>query len=158
MTTPGPALPERLAAEIRQLRKGRGVQASDLGSRLGPLMRELAGPGLPGDPAARRQALITEVSRCAAQLPDDYRTAVEASLALSAQTRHEPYFKGRVSWLARLLERDYRTALRRIDEGEQRLAELLAAELRRRRGRTAVAPDGWYLEEFRVVLRLDKNV
>jgi hypothetical protein len=155
MTTPGPALPERLAAEIRLLRKGRGVQASDLGSRLGPLMRELAGPG---DPAARREALITEVSRCAARLPDDYRTAVGASLGLSAQTRQEQYFKGRVSWLARLLDRDYRTALRRIDEAEQRLAELLAAELRRRRGRTAAAPDGWYLEEFRVVLRLDTDV
>jgi hypothetical protein len=155
MTTPGPALPERLAAEIRLLRKGRGVQASDLGSRLGPLMRELAGPG---DPAARRQALIAEVNRCAARLPDDYRTAVGASLGLSAQTRQEPYFKGRVSWLARLLDRDYRTALRRIDEAEQRLAELLAAELRRRRGRTAAAPDGWYLEEFRVVLRLDTDV
>jgi len=67
----------------------------------------------------------------------------------------EPYFGTRVNWLAARLKRDYRTALRRIDEAEQRLAEVIATELRRRRGRTAVAPNGWYIEEFRALLRLD---
>jgi hypothetical protein len=152
MTTSGPGLPERVAAEIRSLRKGRGMQAGDLDSRLGPLMQELAGAG---DAAARRQALFTEITWCSGQLLDDYRTAIEASLALSAETMQEPYFRERVNWLAALLERDYRTALRRIDEAEQRMAEVVATELRRRRGRTAVAPNGWYVEEFRTLLRLD---
>jgi len=68
MTTVGPGLPERVAAEIRSLRKGRGLQASGLESRLGPLMSELAGNG---DAAARRQALLTEVNRCSEELLDD---------------------------------------------------------------------------------------
>ena len=130
MTASGEDLPERVIAELRSLRKGRGLQVGDLDSRLGPLMRELAGPG---DAAARRQALITEINRCSAQLLGDYRTAIEASLALSAETMQEPYFRERVSWLAGQLHRDYRTALRRIDEAERRLAEVIAVELNRQR-------------------------
>jgi len=98
MTTPGEELTKRVADEIRLLRKGRGLQAGDLDSRLGPLMRELAGGG---DAAARRQALAAEISRCSAQLLADYRTAIEISLGLSTETMQEPYFSGRVSWLAR---------------------------------------------------------
>jgi len=155
MTASGEDLPERVAAELRSLRKGRGLQVGDLDSRLGPLMRELAGLG---DAAARRQALVTEVSRCCAQLLGDYRTAIAASLGLSAETMQEPFFRGRVIWLASQLDRDYRTALRRIDIAEQRLAEVIATELWRRRGRTAVAPDGWYVEELRTLLRLDTEL
>jgi len=157
MTISGGELPARVAAEIHLLRKGRGLQASDLDSRLRKLllMDELAGPG---DAAAHRQALIAEVSRCSAELLGDYRTAIEASLALSAETKQEPLFGGRVNWLAGHLSRDYRTALRRIDEAEQRLAELIATELRRRRSRSAVAPDGWYVGELRTLLRLDTEI
>ncbi len=124
MTTTDWELTKRVAAELRALRKGRGLQAGDLDARLGPLMRELAGGE---DAAARRQALTAVVSLCAAQLIDHYRTAIEAGLALSAETMQEPHFTGRVSWLARQLGRDDRTAQRRIDEAEQRLAELIAA-------------------------------
>ena len=155
MTTPVGDLTKRVADEIRLLRKGRGLQAGDLDSRLGPLMRELAGSG---DAAARRQALVAEISGCSAQLVADYRAAVEMSLGLSTETVQEPYFNGRVSLLARQIDRDPRTALRRIDQAERRLAELVATELRRRRGRTAEAPNGWYLEEFRALLRLDTPV
>jgi hypothetical protein len=155
MTASGEDLPERVAAELRSLRKGRGLQVGDLDARLGPLMRELADAG---DAAARRQGLVTEINRSCAQLLGDYRTAIEASLALSAETMQEPYFRTRVSWLASQIDRDYRTALRRIDKAEQRLAEVIATELRRRRGRTAVAPDGWYVEELRTLLRLDTEM
>src|SRR5580700_570866 len=152
MTRPDEELAERVAKEIRQLHKGRGLQAGDLDSRLGPLLGELAGTT---EAAARRQALLTEINRCAGQLLDDYRMAIGASLALSAETIDEPLFTRRASWLADKLDRDTRTALRRIREAEWRLAELIAAELRRRRGRIPIAPDGWYVAELRTVLRLD---
>jgi translation elongation factor EF-Tu-like GTPase len=80
MTHPDEKLAERVAKEIRQLHKGRGLQAGDLDARLGPLLGELAGTA---DAAARRQALITELSRYAAQLRGDYRKAIEARRALS---------------------------------------------------------------------------
>lgn len=154
MTTLDPELSEQVAAEIRALRKGRGLQAGDLDSRLGPLMRELADGA---DAAARREALITQINRCTEQLLDDYRVAIEADLALSAETKQQPYFNQRVSWLAGRIGRDDRTALRHIDRAEQRLAELIAIELRRRRDQTQtqVSPQGWYLAELRTVLRID---
>jgi hypothetical protein len=151
MTSPAEELTEGVAAEIHQLRKGRGLQDGDLEARLGPLLGELAGPG---DAAHRRQALEAELRRSTTQLIDDYRTAIETSLALSADTMQEPHFGKRVSWLAAKLMRDDRTVLRRIEKAEQRLAQVIATELRRRRGRTAAAPEGWYVEELRTVFRL----
>src|ERR1017187_5549419 len=141
MTAAGTALPERVAAEIRSLRKGRGLQSPDLDSRLGPLMRELAAGG---DAAARRQALLTEVNRRCGELLGDHRTAIEASLALSKETMQDPYFGGRVGWPPSQRRLGGRAPLRRVDEAEQRLAEGIATEWRRRRGRTAVTPDRWY--------------
>jgi transcriptional regulator with XRE-family HTH domain len=145
-------LAEAIADEISQLHRGRGLQAGDLDSRLGPLLGEFAGTAEAG---ARRQALIAEIGQCAGQLPDDYRIPIEASLALSGETVDEPLFTRRASWLGERLGRDTRTVQRRIREAEWRLAELIAAELRRRRGRIPAAPDGWYLADLRVVLRLD---
>jgi hypothetical protein len=158
MTSPAapvPGLTALIAAEVRGLRKGRGVQARELDARLGTYLRELIADANEIDAAARRQVLIAELNACATQLPDDLRTSVLASLALSAETRQKASFRERVEWLADWLKREYRTALRRIDVAEQLLAEEIAAELRRRRGRTATTPVGWYLDEFRALLRLD---
>jgi hypothetical protein len=151
----GPELTDLVAAEIRLLRKGRGLQASDLDRRLGPNLRELATGANDSDAATRRRTLAAELNSCAVPLGDDLRTAITASLGLSVQTRQMPLFNDRVSWLAAEFSRDYRTVLRRIDAAERLLAEEIACELRRRRGRTAAIPNGWYLDELRTVLRLD---
>jgi hypothetical protein len=151
MTRPDEQLTKRVADEISALHKGRGLQAGDLDSRIGPLLRELAGTT---DAAAYRQALMAEIDKCAARLPDDYRVAIQASLALSAETADEPLFTRRADRLAEKLNRDVRTVQRRIREAERRLAEVIAAELRRRRGRSPVAPNGWYVAELRAILRL----
>jgi hypothetical protein len=45
--------------------------------------------------------------------------------------------------------------LRRIDEAERLLAEEIDTELRNRRGRIQSSTNGWYLDEFRTVFRLD---
>lgn len=154
-TAQAPALTELIAAEVRSLRKGRGIQAPDLDRRLGPHLRELATSPHGGDMAVLRHSLAAELSNSCAALADDLRSAIMASLALSAQTRPMPHFKDRVSWLAAQLGYEYRTALRRIDTAEQLLAEEIARELVRRRGRTATSPDGWYLDQLRTLLRLD---
>jgi hypothetical protein len=154
MTTSGRELARHVATEIHRLRKGRGLQAGDLDTRLGPLMRELAGDG---DTAARRKLLTAEIDRLSGELPDEFRTCIRTSLALSAETMNEPNFTARVNWLARRIDREYRTALRRINEAEQRLAELLGDEIERRRGPGPAAPEGWYIRELRTVLRLDSE-
>jgi hypothetical protein len=143
-----------IAAEIKALRKGRGIMASDLERRLGPYLRELIS-GADGDLADHRRVLASELAAQASRLPDDLRTAVLASLGQLAQTRQLPRFGDRVSWLAEQSGRTDRTVLRRIDAAEQLLAEEIAVELGRRRSRPVSAPGGWYLDEFRTILRLD---
>ncbi len=155
---PGLSLTERIVAELRTLRKGRALQSGDLDRRIGSQLRELAtGAGAPveADIAAVRRRLAAELDSRASLLSADSRVAIQASLGLSGQTRHMRLFSDRVSWLAIQIDREYRTALRRIEVAEQLLAEEIALELRRRRGQAVGAPQGWYLDEFRVVLRLD---
>jgi hypothetical protein len=155
MTTPGEDLTRRVTEEIRVLRKGRSLQVGDLDSRLGPLLRELAGSG---DAADRRKALTAAINRCTAQLGEEYRVAVEASLALSRETMEEPFFNRRVTWLAGHIDREYRTALRRIDQAERRLAELIATELRDQRDQVPASAEGFYVDELRTLLRLDNEI
>jgi hypothetical protein len=140
-----------IAAEIRALRKGRALRAGDIDRRVGPRLRELAS----GEVSDLRRVLGTQLGQHPRQLPDDLRTAVMASLGLSAETRHMPNFGDRVSRLAEQSGHNYRTALRRIDAAEQLLAEEIAGELRRRGRQAAATASGWYLDEFRTVLRLD---
>lgn len=141
------------AAELRSLRKGRGAQAPDLVDRLGPRLHELAAAG--GDRVATRPALVAELTSRAANLPDDLRWALLASLGLTVDTRQMTRFEDRVSWLAARLEVASRTALRRIDEAERLLGEHIDQELHRRRGRKGPHQHGWDLDELRTVLRLD---
>ena len=122
-----------IAAEIRALRKGRGIAASDLDSRLGPRLRELTGDVPDGDTAQVRRALAGELIRHAERLPGELRTAIMAALGLSAPTRAMPFFGDRVSWLAEQLCRDTRTALRRVDDAEQLLDGETPEALERRR-------------------------
>jgi hypothetical protein len=143
-----------IAAEIRALRKGRGIRSSDLDRRLGQYLRELAGPGN-GDVADRRRLLANELAAQAAKLPGDLRLAVLASIGQAAETKQMTRFGDRVGWLAEQAGRTDRTILRRIESAEQLLAEEIAGELQRRRSRPSSGPTAWYLDEFRTVLRLD---
>jgi hypothetical protein len=150
-------LHKAILVELRRARKGRGVQAANLDQRLGLNLRALAG-GQPGTMAAHdvRGALTVELNNCVSRLPRDAQTAVRASLGLAGQTR-EMILKDRVSWLAEQINRQERTALRRIADAEILLSEEIAKELRRRRASSAMAPDGWYLERLTTLLRLDKS-
>jgi hypothetical protein len=143
-----------VGADLRALRKGRGINAPDLRLRLGKHLGELL-PDLDGKAGDPRQALIIDLSTCAGALPDDLRDAVMASLALSSETRQMPHFDDRVTWLADHLHVGHRTALRRIDDAEHLLAEEIVREIDRRHDRSAEEPRGWYLDELHVIVRLD---
>jgi hypothetical protein len=154
-SVPGKNETELIVSELKALRKGRGIWASDLEKRTGPLLRELA--MAQRGPADLRTALSSALGRCAARLPDEVRLAALASLGLAPGTTHMAYFGDRVAWLVGQIERDSsRTGLRRIDEeAEPLLAEETAKELARIRGRAVGAGEGWYLDEFRTRLKLD---
>lgn len=146
-------------AELRRLRKGRGMSASDLGRRAGPLLREFAGTAADADQGEVRRVLSGALVAGAGSLPEELRTAVLASLGLLPEVRFMAHFGDRVSWLAARLHRDARTAQRRIDDAEQLLAEVITARLRQAGGpgggRPARDDDGWYLESLAAVLLMD---
>jgi hypothetical protein len=150
-----PQITRLITEEIKQLRKGRGVHTPDLGRRLGPHLRELASADGNADTAGLRASLISELGSRATELTNEMSTAILAGLGLSAGARNMATFEDRAAWLAAQIGYGQRTALRRIDDAGQLLAEEIANELQRRRGLTATAPQGWYLEELRTLLRLD---
>ena len=151
---PDEAPSDLIAAEIRSLRKGRGILARDLQQRTGRYLRELAGDPQ-GDVSDLRRSLASELTSSASELPDDLSLAIMVSLGLLDENRQLENFGDRVTWLAEKLARNERTVLRRIDEAERLLAEAISTELRSRRGRIVSTANGWYLDEFRTVYRLD---
>jgi hypothetical protein len=148
-------LQQEIAVELGALRRGKGMQAPDLGPRLGPLLREL----IPGTERLGtheiRECVESELTRMAQSLPPDLHTALMAAFALDPATRGLRFLDERMVWLARQLERDVRTARRRADEAVRLLAGEIASELLRHRDPAIAALDGWYLREFRTLLRLD---
>src|SRR2546421_11046361 len=68
-------LDELITAELHALRKGRGIQAADLGRRIGAHLRELAaGTALSGsDIAGTRRQLIPELGSRGSSLSEDWR-------------------------------------------------------------------------------------
>jgi len=142
----------QIVDELQVLHRRAGIHAHDLEERLGPHLLELAGP----DPVTRRQVLAAQLSSCALGLRQKEMTlAVTSSLALQGQPAELPLFRDRVVWLAERINRDYRTALRRVRAAEQLLAEMIARELQQRRNRAPATPSGWYLSGLQTLLRLD---
>ena len=145
-----PGLAE-IAAEIQALRKNRAF-SGDVSGKLGPVLLELAG----GDARHANDRLGRELRALAGRLTEEMRTAILAALALHADTREMTTYSQRKRWLADTkLGRGDRTAERRIEEAQRLLAQEIAAELERRRGRSVAADDGWYIDHFSAVFMLD---
>jgi hypothetical protein len=145
-----PGLAE-IAAEIQALRKNRAF-SGDVSGKLGPVLLELAG----GDARRANDRLGRELRALAGRLTEEMRTAILAALALHKDTREMTTYSERKRWFADTkLNRGDRTAERRIEQAQRLLAQEIAAELERRRGRSDGADDGWYIDHFSAVFMLD---
>ncbi len=163
-----PITQQAIAAELKALRKGRGLRG-DVAERIGPLLCELAtgtaprpgqetAPALGNGAADVRRALAGKLARLAQQrLPDDLGLAILAALAIHNATRNMRTYERRREWLAGQIHRVPRTAERRIDKAQQQLAQDIAAELSTQRARPPVPDDAdqWYIEKFTALLILD---
>lgn len=139
-----------LIAELKTLRKGRGLYVRQIGDRMGPMLSLVCGVVRGDGPAEIRDKLSKRLQSLAADLPHDLRLAVLAAFAIERDARL-PFYQDRVRWVAARLRRDERTARRRIDEGIERLAELATSG---GVGRRPGEQDGprWYVEEIRAAL------
>jgi hypothetical protein len=154
-----------IAAEIKALRKGRGVNSAELLERTGKHLRELAraatgnavGSAIDSaiDSPRIRPALESALTRLAAELDQQMRDAVLASLGIHPATRGMPNFTSRNGWVAaHVFDRGPRQAERNIGKAEKLLAERVAIELATLRGRPAAGDDGWYVRKFSATVLL----
>jgi hypothetical protein len=144
-----------LAAELKTLRKGRGVSVAQIGDRVGPALRTLCGVPDGANVAEVRQKLGDRLEKLAGELPDDLRVAALVALGLHREAQR-PFYQERVRWLAEYLQRDERTARRRADEALERLAEISVAPGVRQNAEAQGGGDEWYVTELRCIMVLDR--
>ncbi|AUI64293.1 hypothetical protein [Amycolatopsis sp. BJA-103] len=108
--------------------------------------------------AVIRRRLTDCLSEWTRALPEDLSIAVLAAFGLHPDAVN-PFYQDRVGWLAGYLERDDRTARRRIDEGLDRLAEVAVASTNESdEAETSHPSKRWHTEELRVALALDQPI
>lgn len=147
-----------LVSDLKALRKGRGLFVNNVDERVGSTLRDLCGVTEEHGPGEIRDRVAQLLARLAGDLPEDLRMAVMAAFGIIPEAR-QPLYQDRVGWIAERLNRDPRTARRRIDDGIQQLAQLACTPLRaRRRARHATEPgSGWHTSVARVTLTLDRG-
>lgn len=146
-----------LVVELKALRKGRGLLASRIGERIGTGLRAVCDVREEDGPAVIRQKVARRLENLAGDLPADLRMAVLAAFAIAPDAR-QPFYQDRVSWTASRLNRDPRTARRRIDAGIDHLAQLATDRaVAPRPAAESSAVNGWRTAELRVVVALDRD-
>jgi hypothetical protein len=146
------ALPD-LIGELKTLRKGRGLFVSQIDERVGTSLRRVCAVTDEDGPAEIRQKVGERLESLARNLPADLRLAVMAAFAIAPDARL-PLYQDRVSLAAAKLNRDPRTARRRIDDGIQHIAQLATASLPVAR---PIASTEWHTAELSVGLALDRD-
>lgn len=143
---------ELLIEELKAARRGPGLHHPSIGSRIGPGLRAACGIE-PHDPASDvRSKAIDRLRRAADALPAEVATAARAALGVEPEVHELARLQDRVLWLADRLQRDVRTARRRMDEACARLADVLSTGARPGAG---LRGPGWHVQDFDWVVLLD---
>ena len=149
----GAGLPdvEAVHRDLMTLRKGRGLKTPGLASRLGPAL--LAALDLTTDlpETELRRRVQAGVVEAAQTLQGDLREAVLVALAVDGWT-NVPLLTDRLDAVAEAMDRDSRTARRRVDAATRQLADALVT--RRVDAENPFAPPGWYVESLASTLRI----
>jgi hypothetical protein len=152
-------LGDDLYLELVELRRGRGLDSSDLVVRIGPRLRQACGIDGCSTETEAKSLLVTCLTEATAGLPDDLQLAARTALAMPPAPRQR-FLRERTAWLAGQLERDARTIARRTDEAFRLLAQTLSGPVPRGTGTTAdseFAPDGWFIDSLVANVVLDRD-
>jgi hypothetical protein len=146
-----------LVAELKALRKGRGLDAPDIESHVGPVLRAVFGVEDADNSARLREKLTDRLKALAELLPTDLAQAVSMAYGLTDGSRTRLYGK-RVELLAQQIDRDVRTASRRIDDGLRVIAEIAIADLRHTPPEEPPPSTPWRTTALRTSVVLDREV
>jgi len=142
-----------LARQLGRLLRGRGLLAPNVVSQVTPELRQACGVGADDAPGEIRVKVADCIRSHATALPDDLRLAVLAALGLCDAAAY-PLLKDRLEWIGGQLDREPRTAQRRVDAGLRLIAERLVASSMADED-DPFAPGGWYTDELLATFRLD---
>ncbi|WP_378237069.1 hypothetical protein [Amycolatopsis speibonae] len=127
-----------------------------LSERVGPALRMVCELTKEDGATEARRKISERLTVLSSHLPDDLRTVVLAAFGLTPDARM-PFYQDRVHWAATRINRDDRTARRRIDDGIAQLAEFAVGTLRPVTRAKRVGHH-WHTEELRVALAVDRPV
>ncbi|MCC8245500.1 hypothetical protein [Saccharothrix luteola] len=147
---------EQLVIELKRLRQRRGLDSPDLTDAIGHALADSLGLDLRGGPARLREVLRHKLTELAEQLPDEPRRAVLIAYGLTAESASTTVFTQRAKLFADLIDRDPRTAVRRIDQASRMLAKAMLA-LRRAPGDEHSAPP-WFTTSLHTSVVLDNGL
>ena len=143
--------------ELKALRRGRGLHGRDVGAQIGPLLSAVAGIREDMDLGQRRQRLIEKIEATMMYLPAELETSARAALGLHPDARFR-FLAERMTWLAHDLDRNERTAARRVDDALSLLAEhLVTARDESTSPESEFAPVGWYVEYQQSTVMLHRD-
>jgi hypothetical protein len=141
-----------LVKELVRLRRGWGLQNSNLRERVGPQLTRLCRIDSSDNDRSIQQKIRAWLAPLNAELAPDLQRALALALAIDHEYQHRQLTL-RVDRLAAELSCQPRTARRRIDHAFQSLAQVA---LQRRTADTETDPEtGWCLRSLRSVFRLD---
>jgi len=141
-----------LIEELQQLRRGYGLHAPEVLSRVGPVLTRVCNLNSISTTGGRRERLIERIGGLVSALPRELRLAVQAAFALPPADQSR-FLRERMEWLGEQLERDPRTAMRRVQTGLALLAEQML-RIAAPSGGDGYAPGGWFVETFRATLMM----
>ncbi|WP_088317368.1 hypothetical protein [Kineosporia sp. R_H_3] len=144
---------DTLTRDLMALRKGRALQSPGLVSRLGPALVAALDLDLALPETELRRLAQSGIVEAAQALAGDLREAVLVSLAVDGWT-NVPLLTDRIDAIATAMDRDARTARRRLDAATRQLADALVSRQSGEPG-NPFAPTGWYVESLAATMRLD---
>lgn len=139
---------------LKALRKGRGLFVTNIAERVRPALCEICGITDQDGPAEIRGKVARRLENLACTLPADLRVAAMAAFAITQEARL-PLYQDRVEWTAARINRDPRTARRRIDDAIHQLAQQATAQPQLQGQADTTLSPPWHTSEMRMVLTLD---
>ncbi len=132
---------QSVASELAKMQRNRGLQAGDIGSRVGPSLTRLTGFS-PSRGAEGRQSLTRQLVRAAHTLPADQRMIFLRACAV--RPTDAPTLQERLNGATVAIDRSLKVVRRRLSEANLAVAERLVA--------AAVDDRGWFLAELRATV------
>jgi hypothetical protein len=138
-----------LVDDLKAVRRGLGVHAPDLATRLGPALAKVCSVADSDAPGVRRHKVIVTLTELTDRLPESPRVIGRIAFGLDG-AGHERY-TARVMRIAGLIDRDTRTAQRRVDDVIAQIAESATASVPRQTRRGEL---DWHTTEVRSLVLL----